>query len=366
MPFDSLTDDPLVQRIIAGGIFGGFLMLAVLLRLITGLVAGRLSRSPAHVVAPQVIRAVRNTGALLLFSLGVFVGLAALPDADGRREELATAWTVVAAALIAMASVSVVRVVLNWYAMTVAPRTVTQFDDRMIPLIRRILVVSIYGITGLVILGALGVSISPFLGGLGITGLAVALALQPTLSNFFAGTYVLSDGAISVGDYIELNGGPAGYVIEVGWRSTKIRTWLNNLVIIPNSVMSDTIVTNYSAPNVAMNVLVTTGVSYDSDLQRVEEVTLEVSRQVIADVPEAVKSMDAYFGFSNFADSNIEFWVFLQARDRFGSFTVTNALIKRLQARFKAEGIEINYPMRKLVYDGPAPLNLTAAPATGS
>jgi small-conductance mechanosensitive channel len=353
MPFDSFTDDPIIQRIIAVSVFGGFVVLAVLLRIVTTLLARRLGRGGAHAVAPSVIRAVRNTGVLFLFFLGVFLGLAALPDADEWRDEITTAWAVVSTALVVMASVSVVRVVTRWYAVAVAPRTASNFDDRMLPLARRFAIITIYGIGTLVILDALGVSISPILGGLGISGLAVALALQPTLSNFFAGTQVLSDGAITVGDYIELSNGPAGYVIDVGWRSTKIRTWMNNLVIIPNSVMSETIITNYSGPDVAMNILVSSGVSYDSDLERVEAVSLEVARQVIADRDEAVKSMDPYFAFDSFGDSNINFWLFLQAKDRWGSFVVTNELIKRLQARFRDEGIEINYPMRKVVFDTP-------------
>jgi len=359
MPFDSITTDPLIQRLIAGGIFGVLAVAALVIRLVTGIVARRLDRGTVHAIAPQAVRSVRNIGALFVFSLGVFLGLAALPDAEEWRGEIRVGWSIIATLLIAQGASSIVRIVLRWYARTVAPRTAMH---RMVPLIRRMLIIVIYGIAALVVLNALGMSISPILGGLGITGLAVALALQPTLANFFAGTYVLSDGAISVGDYIELNGGPAGYVVEVGWRSTKIRTWLNNLVIIPNSVMADSIVTNYSSPDVAINILVSSGVSYDSDLVQVEEVSLEVARGLIADAPEAVKSVDAFFGFEKFADSNIEFWVFLQARDRWGSFVLTNQLIQRLHARFKQVGIEINYPVRKLVYDGAAPPPL-AAPA---
>jgi small-conductance mechanosensitive channel len=357
MPFDFISDDPVVQRIVAGSVFGGLLVAAIIVRIATTLIARRLTHHGQHAIAPEVVRAFRNTGALFLFSLGISLGLATLPEAEGWRDEIATTWTIVAALLIAQGSSTAVRVVLAWYSKYVAPKTATNFDDRMLPLVRRILVMAVYGIALLVSLDALGVPISPFLGGLGITGLAVALALQPTLGNFFAGTYVLSDGAIQVGDYIELNGGPAGYVIDVGWRSTKIRTWMNNLVVIPNSVMADSIVINYSSPDAEMNVLITAGVSYDSDLDKVERVSLEVARQVIAEVPEAIKTMDAYFGFDSFGESNITFWVFMQSTDRFGSFIVTNELIKRLWARFAAEGIEINYPVRKLVFPaGAAPL----------
>jgi small-conductance mechanosensitive channel len=355
MPFDTLTDDQALQRIIAAAVLGGFALAAILLRLVEAFLSRRLGRSQAHIACKMALGAVRNTGPLLLLNFGVFLGVSALPEAEPWRGEIGVAWSVVASLLLAHGAASAIRVVFGWYAEYVAPRTESQFDDKMFPLLRRFLVVSVYLLGALIALESLGVSISPVLGGLGITGLAVALALQPTLANFFAGTYVLSDGGFGMGDYIELQGGPAGYVIEVGWRSTKIRTWLNNLVVIPNSVMADSIVTNYSGPEHAINIMVTSGVSYDSDLQKVEEVSLEIGRKLIEDSADAVKTTDAFFGFDSFGDSNIGFWVFLQARDRWGSFVLTNELIKRLQSRFRAEGIEINYPVRKLVYDASAP-----------
>ncbi len=357
MPFDSITDDLFLQRIVAVSVAAAAFMLAAVLWLALRFAIGRLARGTTHSLAPQVIRAVRNPAILLLVALGLFLGLLALPSEDvaDLRESIARAWAIAAIVLIARAVANVNSVIINWYVRTIAPRTATQVDDRLLPIARRFLVIAIYGIAGLMVLDTLSLSISPVLGGLGITGIAVALAMQPTLGNFFAGTYVLSDGAIAVGDYIELNNGPAGYVIEVGWRSTKIRTWLNNLVIIPNSVMADTIVTNYSRPTMAMNILVVAGVSYSSDLQQVEEVSLEIARQVIEEVPESAKTMEPYFGFDKFADSNVEFWLFMQAKDRFGSFIMTNELIKRLHARYKEVGIEINYPVRNLVYDGSGP-----------
>ncbi len=355
MPFDSLFEDPVVQRFVGLVVFGGFVVAAVAARITIAFIARNMDRLRFHTVAPSIVRTFKNTLPMLLVMLGVVFGVSALPEAEEWRDELRVALTVAIAVLVAQTTASVIATALKWYSRVIAPRTESTFDDKMLPILRRLLVSLVYGIAALVVLDSLGVSISPLLGGLGIGGLAVALALQPTLSNFFAGAYVLSDGALLPGDYIELQGGPAGYVIEVGWRSTKMRTWLNNLVVIPNSVMAESIVTNYSAPTQAMNVMIVTGVSYDSDLQRVEDVSMDVARGVIKDLPDALDTMDAFFGFDSFGDSNIGFWLFLQARDRWGSFVVTNELIKRLHTRFKAEGIEINYPMRKLVYDGAAP-----------
>ena len=80
----------------------------------------------------------------------------------------------------------------------------------------RLTPVVIYSIGLLVLLESLGISISPLLAGLGIAGLAVALAVQPSLTNFLAGTYVMTESQLKIGDYIELSDGTAGFVIEIG------------------------------------------------------------------------------------------------------------------------------------------------------
>jgi len=84
----------------------------------------------------------------------------------------------------------------SWYIETVAPRTQSTLDDHLMPLIRRMVVGTIYALGGLIILDQLDISISPLIAGLGLGGLAVALAIQPTLANLFAGTYVLAEGII--------------------------------------------------------------------------------------------------------------------------------------------------------------------------
>ena len=350
MLFDSITDDTLLQSIFALGLLGFSLFVAGALYVSLRSISGRLQKRSPKGMLPQVLGAIRKPVVLFIVLVGLFLALTALPALESWRSSLERAWTVLLVLLTGVALTNVTTGVISWYIKTRTRRAKAPLFVKLLPMARRILPVTIYGVTGLIALDSLGVSISPLLGGLGITGLAIALALQPTLSNFFAGTYVLSDGAITPGDYIELQGGPAGYVIEVGWRSTKIRTWMNNLVIIPNSVLAGTIVTNYQAPDPAMNVVVTSGVSYDSDLEKVERVGLEVAREVLQECPGAVKDTEPWFGYDSFGDSNIGFWIFVQATDRIGSFGVTNELIKRLHARFAKEHIEINYPVRKLVY----------------
>lgn len=350
MSWNEIVESEYFEFIRAAGIFCFWLFVALVSLLIFRVTAKRIESHRPGSLGSLALRSLCTWVVLFFILLGLFSSFRSTDYFAQWASNIDRAWNVSVILLITQAAFTTSRLVVTWYIDNVAPRTKNGFDDQILRLVRRLLRVFIYGIGILIILDAMGQSISPILGGLGITGLAVALALQPTLSNFFAGTYVLSDGAIRPGDYIELSGGPAGYVIEVGWRTTKLRTWWNTLVVVPNSVMTDTIITNYQGPDPAINVLVSSGVSYSSDLQKVEKISLGIANELIAESEDAVRTMDPWFSFDSFGDSNVNFWVFLQAKDRNGSFRITNELIKRLHARFEAEKIEINYPVRKLIF----------------
>ena len=115
-------------------------------------------------------------------------------------------------------------------------------------------------------------------------------------------------------------------------------------------------------------MIVTCGVSYDSDLADVERIVMEVATKAVKQSTHAIKDVEPFVGFSNFGDSNIDFFVFVQANDRVGSFILKSEIIKRIHARFAEEGIEINYPVRRLVYpddNGDSPLSEPEMPSDG-
>jgi small-conductance mechanosensitive channel len=204
----------------------------------------------------------------------------------------------------------------------------------------------------LIVLESLGISITPILTALGVGGLAVALALQDTLANLFAGLYVLASRQIRPGDYIKLQSGEEGYVTDIAWRSTTVRVLSNNLIIIPNSKLGSTIVTNFDLPAPQMSVLVQVGVSYDSDLDKVERVTMEVGKQVMLEVTGGVPESDPFIRYHTFADFSINFTVILQGRTYVDQYLLTHEFIKRLHTRYRAEGIVIPFPVRTIEMKG--------------
>jgi len=196
------------------------------------------------------------------------------------------------------------------------------------------------------ILNTLNINITPFITSLGIAGLAVGLALQDTLSNFFAGLYILISKKIKPGDYISLDSGIEGYVEDITWRNTTIRQLPNNIVIVPNSKLASSIITNYYLPEKELAVLVQVGVSYNSDLEKVERVTIEVAKEVMKEVPGGVPNFEPFIRYHTFGDFSINFTVILRAQSYVDRYLVTHEFIKRLHKRYKEEGIEIPFPIR--------------------
>jgi small-conductance mechanosensitive channel len=197
-------------------------------------------------------------------------------------------------------------------------------------------------------LDTVGVSITPLIASLGVGSLAVALALQSPLTNFFAGVQIVGDKPIEIGQYIKLDSGEEGYVTRVGWRSTTIRALPNNLIVIPNSRIMSSIITNYYLPEKALSVIVQVGVAYSSDLEHVEKVTIDVGRTVQQEVEGGKKDFEPFIRYHTFGESSINFSVILRAEEFVNTYLLKHEFIKRLHRRYREEGIVIPFPIRTL------------------
>ena len=208
----------------------------------------------------------------------------------------------------------------------------------------------IFGVGILILLNSLGVSVTPILATLGVGGLAVALALQDTLSNLFSGFHIIMARQIKVGDYIRLESGEEGYIIDINWRSTKIKMLPNNVVLIPNEKLARSIVINYYLPDKELAVLLDLSVHYKSDLVKVEKVTCEVGREVMEEVPGGVAHFEPFIRFHSFKDSGIGFTVILRAKEYVDQYLIKHEFIKRLHKRYAKEGIVVPYPIWAVNY----------------
>jgi small-conductance mechanosensitive channel len=354
--WDFLSSNVLwVKWAVAGGIVALSILVALLSRVILNVFVRMFTKKTKTIIDDLVIQALTGPVSAVIVTAGLWIATTRFLEVQQYEDIAHKIFIIIYIGIAAVAVVRVVHALLSWYSIEVAPRTKTEFDDRLVPLLRRVADIIIYAIALIVILGQTGIDIGPFLASLGIGGLAVALALQPTLSNFLSGTYVVSDSVIRKGDYIQLESGTEGIVEEIGWRITKIRHWQGNLIILPNSKLSDAIVTDFDKPDASILFGVDCGVSYDSDLEQVERIVTEVAIQVMQNYPEGGKDFTPVVRFNKFGDSNINFSVVLKAINRGAYFVLKHHFIKALHKRFHTEGIVIEFPVRKLYFDGSIP-----------
>ena len=206
----------------------------------------------------------------------------------------------------------------------------------------------IIGIGALIMLDSMGISITPLLASLGIGSLAVALALQDTLANFFAGIHIILDKPVQVGHFIRLDSGQQGYVTKVGWRTTWIRMLPNNIVVIPNRNLVNSVITNYYLPEQELAVLVQVGVHYNSDLEQVERVTCQAAKEIMQSIPGGVPEFDPFIRYHTFDDSSINFTVILRAKEFVDNYRIKHEFIKHLHQAYNKADITIPFPIRTL------------------
>jgi small-conductance mechanosensitive channel len=319
---------------------------------VAGVAAGIVIR---RVVFPRLMKAAAGTssraddvvvaalrGPVVLW--GLLVGLyAATSVLDFPR----TTGLLVRSTLIVLVILSVTWTVAQLGAGLVQARAASSMGTLpSVNLLTNLVRVTILLLGGLVILDTLGVSITPLITALGVGGLAVGLALQDTLANLFAGLHILVSRQVRPGDFVRLGSGQEGYVVDITWRYTTIRQLPNNLIIVPNSALASSITANFTLPDSEQAILVQVGVSYASDLQHVERVTIDVGQEVMREVDGGVASFTPFIRYHTFGDSSINFTVILRGKDYVAQYLVTHEFIKRLHRRYNAEGIEIPFPIR--------------------
>ena len=186
------------------------------------------------------------------------------------------------------------------------------------------------------------INITPLLASAGIAGVAIALAAKETLSNFFGGVTVLLDQPYKVGDYIVLDSGERGEVVDIGLRSTRILTRDDVQISIPNSIITNTKVINESAPEPRFRVRIKVGVAYGSDIDQVEEILLNVARNN----PDLSPRPEPRVRFRVFGDSSLDFELLCWAHRPHDKGRVIHELNSEIYKSFGQAGIVIPFPQR--------------------
>ncbi|MGH7708569.1 MAG: mechanosensitive ion channel family protein [Vulcanimicrobiaceae bacterium] len=301
----------------------------------------------------RVVAAFRGAPTVWLTALGLWSTLAAYP----MRADLRLAGQrVILIAVLAMATFVAARLAVGLIADFARHHAETRSTTSLFETLAQI---AIYALGALIVLQSLGISITPVLTALGVGGLAVALALRDPLANLFAGLQITISRQVKPGDFVRLDNGNEGFVVDITWRNTTIRDLTNNLIVVPNEKLAQSIFTNYHLPDPAYTVHVDVGVHYDSDLEHVEAVTMAVARSLQAEIAGPA-AFEPFVRFIAFGDSSINLRVFVRTGQVVDQFRVRHLLIKRLHQSYADAGISIPYPMRTVTIAGGALPQATA------
>lgn len=330
---------PFIQYIVFGGIVLFTTIISLVIKRILLVRLEHFAKKTTVSADDIIIRALKGVVLLWGILIGILIALQVVTIPENIRNTL---WSMTTVAILFSVTIFFANVLGEFVVSYTAKYSETLPSTSIFRNITR-LVILIIGF--LIILQTIGISISPLLTALGVGGLAVALALQDTLSNLFAGIHILVSKQVRPGDFIKLETGEEGYVVDISWRNTTIRMLPNNLVVIPNSKLASSIVTNYYMPEKMLSVLVSVGVSYDSDLEKVEKIVIEVAKEVMQTVPGGVPEFEPFVRYSSFGDFSINFSVIMRAKEYTDQFLIRHEFIKRLHKRFKKERIEIPFPI---------------------
>jgi len=159
-------------------------------------------------------------------------------------------------------------------------KTRTTADERLIPFLQKIIKAVIIILSVIFIFNAWRINISPLLATAGIAGLAIGLAVKDSLSNILGGLQLVLDRTFKVGDKVQLESGETGVILDIGLRSTKLKTYDNEVIYIPNGYLANAKIKNFTQPDLSIRVNVNFGVEYGSDPEKVRKVVLEAVKKI--------------------------------------------------------------------------------------
>lgn len=216
--------------------------------------------------------------------------------------------------------------------------------ENVLPFLNNVVII---GITLLVFLTGLsfwGININPALASAGVVGVAVAFAAKDTVANIFGGISVIFDKPYKSGDYVIIQDKYRGEVIQIGIRSTKIRTRDNVLLTVPNSIMATDAIVNETGFDPELRIRIPLGIAYGTELERAEKILIDVA---LAN-PELVRKPKPKVRYRKFADSTIELEVLGVIAKPADRGRIIHELIKAIYSRLKKEKIEMPYPQRDI------------------
>jgi len=295
-----------VQRYLLAfvAVFCGFLLRKIVTALL-GKYALKVTEKTKTKIDDMLVEAVSKPLGVAVFLCGILVASLILQMPDKVTDFVINVFKVVFAVLGCWLLFRLIDVV-GEALMSAAGKTESKLDEQLVPLIRKTAKVFVGVVAFVLIVQNMGYSVSGLLAGLGIGGLAVALAAKETLSNLFGSATIFIDKPFRIGDWIKTDDFE-GVVEEVGFRSTKVRTFAKTLVTVPNGKLADMVIDNYSRMP-KRRVKMTIGVTYDTTAEQMKK-AVEAIKRILREHKEVDQEFFLVY-FTDFGASSLDIFVY--------------------------------------------------------
>ena len=288
-------------------------------------------------------RILKSTNRPISFLLLLFgIRLAMLPLAvPGQINKIVVKTIYSLIAVIFMSTfIKVVDILANAWVRHLAKKQKTRMDYSLLGIIHKISRIILMLTAFLLVLDLWGVKIGPLLASLGILGIAVAFGLQSTLGNIFGGASLIIDKSIKSGDIIKLDEDTTGTVLDVGLRATRIRTWDNEVIIMPNGQLANSKIKNYVLPDEKARIVVPFSVAYGSDIDKVKKIVMkEINKLDNLDEEHEPSVM-----FLEMAESSLNFKAFVWLKSYAERFSTKEKLNCRIYNALNKAKVNIPFP----------------------
>lgn len=243
----------------------------ILIKIVTKLVAKKTKTD----LDDKLLEALQEPVSRLIIIAGLYFGIANL-TLEGTTVDIILRIVITLGYLVVIQYVlHSIDIFVKYGMKTLAAKTASQFDDEIIPIFHKVSIAVVWAFGLILILGIWGINVTPFIAGLGIAGLAISFAMQSTLSNVISGISLIMDKTYKVGDKIQLETGEIGLIHEITLRSTRLKTYNNEIIVIPNNSMASARIKNFTQPDARIRVVIPFSVEYGNKPENVMKIVKE-------------------------------------------------------------------------------------------
>ncbi|SNB45586.1 mechanosensitive ion channel family protein [Geobacter sp. DSM 9736] len=346
-PGDNLYLFWLKELLVATLILSAFWIAARVLRRVAATWGGRLTSFTSTDLDDRILQRVIPPASLLVILAGLHYSLRSLPLPVGLLK--IASGTIFVAAMVILTNVAyrAADETLKWYSGRLSEAESGDVTRQVIPLVEKLISIFLVGTALIITLKHFNYDILSLVTALGIGSLAIGMAAKDTLANMISGFTIMLDRPFRIGDRIKPGSDLIGDVVDIGLRSTKLKTLDNTYLIIPNSTLCNSNVLNLSLPNVRGTGRVNVGVAYGTDVEKVKSLLVEAAMEL----PEVLHDPAPAAFLTAFGDNALQMALTFWAEDQTKVFSITDMINTKILNRFRDEGIVIPYPTRTVIIE---------------